>query len=258
MSDVKADAPSMLQSLKAHGISRNILEALFCIACIRENASLLEYCSSLANDPSDLREICEQRSIFLAARDSPNFDTWQLLLANGFFFDRRKQDQSGNFRVLATVAMIGDRPHLKLLKLLVQHGLEISDEIFGMAAKGFDAEGMRWLVSKCEVRDMSQYALITAAASNGRVVEVLIDSGMDVNFEVGRSRDPFDGRTGTFPLLEAASVGNLDVVKLLLERGARKEKKNSDGWSAAKIAAHNGHTNVLDFIESFVSGDSSL
>jgi hypothetical protein len=258
MSDVKADAPSVLESLRARGISRNILEALFCIACMRENPSLLEYCFSLANNPLDLREICEQRSIFLAARDSPNFDIWRLLLANGFFVDQLKQDQSGNFHVLATLAMIGERPHLKLLKLLVQHGLEISDNIFSMAAKKFDAEGMRWLVSKCEVRDMNQYALITAAASNGRVVEVLIDSGMNVNFEVGRSSDPFDGRPGTFPLLEAASLGNLDVVKLLLERGARKEKKNSDGWSAAKIAAHNGHTDVLDVIESFVSGDSSL
>jgi hypothetical protein len=260
MSNVKATAPSLIKSLKPHGISRNILETLICIAVIRGDYSLLEYGFVLADDDSDLKKMSEKTSICIAINFSPpNVGIWRLLLDNGFYLGQLGYGRRGDLETLARFALTGDQPHLELLELLFQHGLTISNYAFSLAAEKLDAEGIRWLVSKCESQKIQSGALITAARCNSAsVVEILIDAGMDVNYVAGPSNDPFDGRPSTSPLIEAASVGNLEVVKLLLERGATNDWTNNHGWSAARIVANRGYPDVAEFIRNFSSLDPSV
>ncbi len=46
----------------------------------------------------------------------------------------------------------------------------------------------------------------------------------------------------------AAFGGNVDVVKLFLERGADPNIKNKDGWTTLHEAAFSGHVNVVKLL----------
>jgi ankyrin repeat protein len=46
----------------------------------------------------------------------------------------------------------------------------------------------------------------------------------------------------------AASEGNEEVVKQLLENGADVEVKDSDGWTALHRAASEGHEEVIKLL----------
>ena len=46
------------------------------------------------------------------------------------------------------------------------------------------------------------------------------------------------------PLIYAAQMGHLDVVRVLLDGGANAESANVDQWNALHYAAMNGHLHV--------------
>src|SRR5262249_59987922 len=59
-----------------------------------------------------------------------------------------------------------------------------------------------------------------------------------------------DGRSrnGATALLAASFAGQLDVVKLLLERGAALEQRNPQGGTALRAAADVGHIEVVRYL----------
>jgi ankyrin repeat protein len=59
------------------------------------------------------------------------------------------------------------------------------------------------------------------------------------------------------PLLAAAYYGSLDVVKLLLERGADRSIKNG-GKTALDLAREGKHTAVVAMLEAEATGVSAL
>lgn len=83
---------------------------------------------------------------------------------------------------------------------------------------------------------------LRAAIQDGRRAEAisLLQAGADVN-----------GRTsgGYTPLMLAASAGDLELVKLLLQRGADPTLKNDAGWDAAYLAKINQQTQVLALLQ---------
>jgi hypothetical protein len=88
------------------------------------------------------------------------------------------------------------------------------------------------------IQDMS----LRAAIHDGRTQEAirLLEQGADVN-----------GRTsgGYTPLMIAAGVGNEEMVRLLLARGADPGLLNDSGWSAAYLARINNHSRVVTLLE---------
>lgn len=72
------------------------------------------------------------------------------------------------------------------------------------------------------------------------MVESLLKNGTDVNV---RNSD------GMTPLMAAASTGNLQVIRLLLERGAATITVNNLGETAAQLAQRHGHTEAAAVLQ---------
>lgn len=77
------------------------------------------------------------------------------------------------------------------------------------------------------------------------MVKLLIDS----NHNLIQARN---SETGCVPLHEAAKVGNLDIVKLLLEHHAPAMPRTNYGIFPIDFAKENGHTEVVNYFEKYV------
>uniref|UniRef100_A0A3Q2FFX2 Uncharacterized protein n=1 Tax=Cyprinodon variegatus TaxID=28743 RepID=A0A3Q2FFX2_CYPVA len=56
------------------------------------------------------------------------------------------------------------------------------------------------------------------------------------------------GCHGRRPLHEAARVGNVELVKLLLEAGARPDPRSNYGFTPLALAAQGGHLEVAEIL----------
>jgi ankyrin repeat protein len=122
---------------------------------------------------------------------------------------------------------------------------------------------MRLIVPNCDVCQMnSSKALLAAADSNSRVVEILLDAGMDVNWKSSRTEADFnvwdlrdwDGSAASMTALHRGAIkGDFELVKLLLARGVRVNIKDNLGWLPAKRAREHGHMEVGRHLEGFGS-----
>ena len=92
-----------------------------------------------------------------------------------------------------------------------------------------------------DISEDEKKLLIAARQDNSQDIKRLLSSGLvDVNF-----RDIFVNST---PLHEAASNGNLECVKILLERGANH--KSNNWWRITPLhkAAHHGHEEIAQLL----------
>lgn len=72
-----------------------------------------------------------------------------------------------------------------------------------------------------------------------QAVECLLDAGADASARACNEQ-------GSTPLQEAASAGHLNIVLLLLARGAEVNMTNYQGWTALHLAACHGHQDVVE------------
>lgn len=75
-----------------------------------------------------------------------------------------------------------------------------------------------------------------ALGGNENLVDFLIDLGSPL--------DPLDDTNST-PLILASSAGRVQVVKLLLSKGANVNKKTNRGQSSLHYACSKGHLEVV-------------
>lgn len=71
------------------------------------------------------------------------------------------------------------------------------------------------------------------------MVTLLLGSGVDTEQDLG-----FDGT----PLTYACSVGNLEVVQQLVERGANLNAHTADGRKCLLVALECGHQSIVDYL----------
>ena len=109
-------------------------------------------------------------------------------------------------------------PHPRMVEFLLAHGAEV------------DCHGPSGITP------------LTWASYRGltKNMEILIAAGADVNHKE-------TGGQGT-PLMEAASSGQRDAVKILLAHGAVVDAANSDGRTALALAATGGSTEIIDLL----------
>ena len=95
--------------------------------------------------------------------------------------------------------------------------------------------------AKRDVRDKVGSTLLHSAAGHGHIkaVTCLLDHGAGI--------DAVSHNTGGTPLILSAQWGHLEIVKLLVLKGADM-KKESIGLTALDNAALQGHGKIVDFL----------
>lgn len=250
---VKQHTQRVLRLPELGGLARHILMAMICISCVRQDTGLADYSVSLIEDPPSFVSSMG-RTIWKAGWTHPNPEIWSRLFDLGWA--STLNSHSENMSVLASQTFIPGVPQADLLEVLFKHGLILSDELLWESAANMDANTMRYLVSKFDVSQMnSSCALAVAAAANTRVLDILLDSGMDINWmhDNMMMKDPRDGHDGIFhtALHTAARRGNRESVTLLLQRGANRDIKDTRGRTAAERAVQYGHNDIAELIETF-------
>jgi ankyrin repeat protein len=94
------------------------------------------------------------------------------------------------------------------------------------------------LPSRNSQRVMALHAALAGPTPD--IARSLIDAGADVNAVQ---------QDGVTPLMEAAAIGNLDLVQVLLAHGADPSARDGQQRDAAAFARRGGHTTVVDLLE---------
>ena len=152
-------------------------------------------------------------------------------------------------------------------KLLINHGAKRG--LFSSVSSGDTEEVKRRISQGAEVNAIriGQSLLhIACQSGNKKIVELLINSGADVNVSNRRGLTPLDiaerdGQTeiiellrvhgakkGFSNLLRAINSGDIEQVKLLISQGADVNTKNNAGQTLLHIACRSGNKEVVEFL----------
>lgn len=97
------------------------------------------------------------------------------------------------------------------------------------------------LLTSCKDKDTQSAELLQAAMDGDlKTVQMLLADGVDINIKITAD--------GGNALLIASYYGHTDIVKLLLEREADVNVKNTDGVSALRMASQEGHTDIVKLL----------
>jgi hypothetical protein len=112
-------------------------------------------------------------------------------------------------------------------------------------------------ISRNRQNSAIQFLLQNGAAPNGEILllamekqrfdlaKQFIEAGADVNYRYALTKKYADGMT---PLLYAAKWGNLDTVKLLVEKGANINIQAVNGDSAISLARKNNNEKIFNYL----------
>ncbi|KAJ3337372.1 phosphate system positive regulatory protein pho81 [Gonapodya sp. JEL0774] len=165
----------------------------------------------------------------------------RLLLAHGASLE--EQDLDGSTPLVHAIA----GGHVEVVKTFLDHGVNVepaqeSDPVpLCLACAGGKKEIVRLLLEKGAKMNVADaeglYPLhISARAGNAGICKLLIDRKADA--------DSLDRYNGWTPLFYAASEGNREVVKTLLDAGVAIDVRDESGWDAAAYAVYRGHVAV--------------
>lgn len=138
---------------------------------------------------------------------------------------------------------------LEALNALLERGARISLPIAAALGR---IDDLRRLLPAADGRERHLAFALASQFGKVEVVRLLLDAGEDPN-----RYNPIGGHSHTTPLHQAAGAGDIELVRLLVERGARLNMKDIL-WHAtpAGWAKHAGRTQVEDYL-SAVSGEPS-
>ena len=129
---------------------------------------------------------------------------------------------------------------VKAVQNLIQRGAKVD---LAVAAVG-GAENFRRMLKTASAEERHLAFAVAAQYCNVPIVRILLDAGEDPN-----RYNPVGGHSHCTPLHQAAAYGTMELVKLLLERGARPDIKDvlwrgtPAGW-----ANHVGRTEFEQFL----------
>lgn len=151
-----------------------------------------------------------------------------------------------------------ERGNLEILKLLVEHGANITSgykkalKFVRLACQNRHVEVARFLLEKgANIHNYKNTYLLQEASRAGYkdIVKLLVDFGADINTRNCRA------------LMEAIWQGHLDVVVCLVENGA--DFRSNEDW-ALRMASRNRHFQIRDYLvsqgadpQNIINNDSS-
>nr|XP_046273010.1 cyclin-dependent kinase 4 inhibitor B [Scatophagus argus] len=123
--------------------------------------------------------------------------------------------------------------------------MTLEDDLTTAAAKGHTAEVEDLLRAGAQVNGVNCFgrtALQVLMMGSTPVARVLLSHGADPNVK--------DRSTGSTPLHDAARMGFLDTVRLLVRFQADPQARDNTCCRPIDVARDNGHTDVVAFLES--------
>jgi len=194
-----------------------------------------------------------ETALFYAVRRGTFYEV-NLLIENGTNVNHK--NSSG-----ITPLVDSDVKETEVIKLLVENGANIND---------YDEEGNNVLVRAIHRRESStisyllEYDYLQEDLNKGLIkacyknlteyyVDKLLEKGADINcYEKSSGRRNLDIRmlhgTGGSPLVIAAYSGSLNLVKFLVDRGAKINLKNKINQPAIVMAALAGYKVIVDYL----------
>jgi ankyrin repeat protein len=177
--------------------------------------------------------------LFIASAIPGNIATVRLLLDRGAAVNPTSRSFADSTPLRSAI----EAPDFDIAKLLVDRGADIKAAGFlGLAsAAAICPKCLDLIAGAFDRKAYSQALVIAAANGEAPAIKLLLDHGADVN-----AADP-NGRT---PLIFAAAADHapLDLVTLLLDRGAKLDPKTEFGLTALDYAKLHGDTPIVDLL----------
>ncbi len=209
---------------------------------------IVKYLVENGAGPADIND-----ELFTAAGKSGNLDLLKYLISIDNSIDTKEA-------ALNSAIIAG---HQKMVKYLVDNGVNIPSDALYLAAEGGNIEMLEYLMTKYDLEIDPEQGLVEAASESGNLelVKYLVNLGVDphtasnlaitsaakygnldiLKYLVSLGLNP--SAHGGAALINASKEGHLDVVKYLYEQGV-KDNKNS----ALQNAARNGRLNVVRYM----------
>lgn len=198
--------------------------ALFLIACV-----------SLMLAGIAKADVSDQNAKLIQAAANGNLTDVDIALTNGADINAKDTTNSG----VTALYLASQNGHTDVVRLLLEKGADVDVKRItnvATALEGNNGTGPTDSVSTLHLLKL----LDDIKVGNTKAIEYLIEKGEDVNI-----KNPTDGVTA---LWIASQNGYSEIVRLLLEKGAKVNIKTNDGTTALMIAAKNDHTNVIKLL----------
>ncbi|QDV82168.1 ankyrin repeat domain-containing protein [Planctomycetes bacterium TBK1r] len=153
-------------------------------------------------------------------------------------------DDNENEEVIVELASLPENG-LHMLQVQNENGMFSNDFIFHVTA---DADAAAKLKRTFDEAQVDRSAVLSEAITSGDVDKV--NEALD-RAQAGFGSSPrvnVRDASGSTPLSAAALLGNIEIVKLLLERGANVAATNRDGTTPLHVAAFMCHTEVVELL----------
>jgi ankyrin repeat protein len=253
LSATRSGNVAQLQDVFRSGMS---VEMIAREAAEHSQPAILEWCFAQGWEP---HRKSYNDQFFLSAATGASPAIFQMLIDHGWDINGHETEACGD--ALACAVMTGD---YDFAKWLLEHGHRATpiDPYHGPSSISATVRGDTASIKMLKLlldhgHDLSETGAGIAAADEGNVegLRVLLDAGIDTEDRKMLGWYPFDEdkdepyeSEGT-ALYRACRQGHLECVKLLLDRGADAQAKDDGGTSCLSIAKKRGHQDVVKLLE---------
>ena len=179
-----------------------------------------EFLEWLKDTPAEIQTRLNNRILVTCTCDCQSLDMLKRLLSEGVNPNHRVEWCNDGSPTLHQWALYA---HVEAVQLLLDHGADINIlDNLGRSALEYATGALNW----------------TETSKAEDVVKLIIQAGADVNVK---------STLGYTPVMWAARAGNLEITKLLIEKGANVHDTDNDGNDAlhyARNPAHKHHPRV--------------
>src|SRR4051812_12453680 len=222
---------ALLSNPQSASAARAVLAGAVCSAAAQNDAAGIRLWLE-AGAPADSESSDGETALVLAAKAGA-LDAVRALLDGGAAIDR----QDGAKRTALMHAAYQGRADV--VGLLLERSADMNVKsaadftALDYALKGNEAEIAALLDGKgAKIGDIDSVTSFAFAEGNVAICRIVLAHGPDL--------DKLDGN-GLTPLMYSAMKGNEELVKMLLEKGAKPAVKSADGRTAAAFAKSSGH-----------------
>jgi len=198
--------------------------------------SNLEICQLLIDHRADVNAKHNKGwTALLCAVGSGNLEICQLLINHGANVNAK--DDKG-----MTVLMAASHSdNLEICQLLINQGADVkAKDNKGFTAYDYANDRIKPLLLQSGSTSSDKLVCKLVVEGNYYQLKQLLENGTNANAKYNEE--------GWTALMFAASEGNTDICKLLINHGADVNAKNNYGWTALTVATDNGKREIIDLL----------